>query len=219
LRAHRDQLKVGAGSDNNAPNVDEAARMMSQSRPDAWSGIRGRELEEQEVVAMGFRRVGTVVASGALMLLTAGCRFHTELPAACVSYRTGAEIDGTIVVDLDAPGRVTPGQTFTITVQDVSVRGVTTGGEAGPQYPNGVLSVSGAVEPIGAVAVGEDVLSGGNPLPNTLTYRSTGHPGDTITVGIEMAQSFYGNFLFGDRYTCSGEGRLVASIPVVAPTP
>jgi hypothetical protein len=166
---------------------------------------------------VGLRRVGAVVASGALVFLTAGCRYHAELPAACTSYRTGAEVDGTIVVDLDAPGKVTPGQAFTVTVRDVSVTGVSSGGEGGPQYPNGVLSVSGAAEPVGEVIVGEDVLSGGNPLPNTLSYTATGRPGDTITIGIQTAQSFYGDFLFGDRYTCDGQGRLVASIPVVAP--
>jgi hypothetical protein len=170
------------------------------------------------VVVVGFRRVSAVAASGALVLLAAGCQYHQELPAGCVSYRTGAEVDGTIVVDLDAPGRVRPGQTFTVTVRDVSVIGVTTGGEQGPQYPNGILSVAGAATPAGDVTVGEDVLAGGNPLPNTLTYTATGDPGDRITVGVQMAQSFYGDFLFGDRYTCGGQGRQVASIPVVAPS-
>ena len=47
---------------------------------------------------------------------------------------------------------------------------------------------------------------------------ATGDPGDRITIGVQMAQSFYGDFLFGDRYTCGGQGRQVASIPIVAPS-
>jgi hypothetical protein len=162
------------------------------------------------------RRTAAVVAGSALVVVAAGCQYHTELAAECVTYRTAQDLTGTIVTDIDAPLEVRPGQTFTITVNDVSVRGVS-GTAEDPQYPNGVLSVTGPVSPAGDIAVGEDVLAGGTPLPNALTYTAAGSPGDTISIRVQQAQSFYGDFLFGDRYTCDGQGRQLAAIQVVGP--
>jgi hypothetical protein len=163
------------------------------------------------------RRTGVVLAGGALLFVADGCRVHTELAASCVSYPSNLESTGTIVVEVDAPPKVAPGETFTVTVDDLSVLGVGNG-DSGPQFPNGVLSVTGPVAPSGDVAVGEDVLTGGTPLPNTLTYTVTGSPGDTIRIQIETAQSFYGDFLHGQRWTCDGQGRQLAVIQVADPT-
>lgn len=38
-----------------------------------------------------------------------------------MSYRTGQSLTGTIVTDIDATPKVTPGQTFTITVENIWV--------------------------------------------------------------------------------------------------
>ena len=162
------------------------------------------------------RRGGAVLASGALLLAAAGCRIHTEFSSTCSSYPGDIESTGTVVVDIDVPLKVAPGETFTITARDITVVGIS--GEFGPpQFPNGILSATGPVAPAGDVAVGEDVLSGGTPLPNTLTYTASGDPGDTIIIRIELAQAFYGDFLHGHRYTCGGQDRQVAAIEVADP--
>jgi hypothetical protein len=162
------------------------------------------------------RQASAVLAGSALLMVAAGCRIQTEMTAPCVSYPGGLSSSGTIVIDIDVPLEVAPGETFTITARDVTVVGVSS--DVGPQFPNGILSVTGPVSPAGDVVVGEDVLTGGMPLPTTLTYTATGDPGDTIGINIQRAQAFYGNYLHGQRYTCEGQGRQVAAIAVVSET-
>jgi hypothetical protein len=162
------------------------------------------------------RATGAVAAAGTLLLVAAGCRTHTELAATCTSYRTGQASSASIISDIEAPARVVPGQTFTVTVEDLHVWGVGSGTDA--RFPNGILTIGRPASPEGDVVVGEDVLSGGTPLPNTLTLTAHGTPGDTITVRVRQAQSYFSDILpGGDRITCDGGDRPVATIEVVAP--
>ena len=78
--------------------------------------------------------------------------------------------------------------------------------------------VTGPVEPSGAFHVGEGALVGGDPLPNTLTFKATGEPNESIYIDVLEGKSLIGGYLQGHVTTCTPTGVItVARILIERP--
>lgn len=166
------------------------------------------------------RTTGGVLALVGLAVALSGCEVRAQLEADCTAYPDPWPLPGDgpgeVRVDLEVPASVAPGATFRVRVDDL--HGFSDTDWAPAEYREGVLSVTGPVEPSGRFHVGEGALAGGEPLPNTLTFTATGEPGESIAIDVVEGSSLIGGFLQGHLTTCTptGDGR-VASVPIKAP--
>jgi hypothetical protein len=145
----------------------------------------------------------------------AGCEVHFEGPAACVVSPPQPHQDlGWAEATLDIPVNVTPGQTFTVTVEQLRAFP-----GPPPQEPfeldSGTLAVTGPVTPSGNIPVGKS-QTGGSVYPNTLTFTATGQPGDTITFTMVDGSNSGGIVQFGVRCTPTTDAT-IGTTAIVAP--
>jgi len=92
-------------------------------------------------------------------------------------------------VDADIPLYVAPGDTFSITVDQLTA--FIEDRDSG-LFPHGALEIDGPASPNGLVKVGKEPSSDTSPsYPQTVTFTATGQPGDVIHVKVDFAQTSY----------------------------
>ncbi len=121
----------------------------------------------------------------------AACQVSAEYgPMQCVTSPAvpGSQF-GFVDASADIPLSAAPGETFTITVTQLTafLQQPETG-----LFAHGGLLVEGPVMPNGLVEVGKEVSSTPEPsYPQTVTFTATGEPGDVIHIKVDFAQTSY----------------------------
>lgn len=162
------------------------------------------------------RSFAAALALGCGTLVLGGCNVSQTYGARCSTSPPVPHQDpGAISMDADAPARVAPGETFTLTVNSIGVQG----GAPGPSLPEAhraTFYVTGAVSPSGNMSVGS--ISSLAEWPHEVELTATGQPGETIEIGVVSASRTEGTFPNLSSITCDvGDGEPLVTLEIAAP--
>ena len=164
---------------------------------------------------MGITRWGALVgALGVGSLSLAGCEVSELYGADCTTNPPIPHQNfGAISVVVDVPPEVSPGETFTLTVESIGVEAGPS--ESPPPAREAAVSLGGTSSPSGTIVIGSLVTPA--VWPHEIEVTVTGAAGETVDFAVLTAAQFYGTPVNGYRLQCQTDGTPLVSIPIVEP--
>ena len=161
------------------------------------------------------RWAASLGAAGLLSLTLAGCEVSDIYEAHCVTTPFVAGQDhGMIDAVADVPLEVNPGQTFTITVNEIGVQGSHT--DDPPPARFATITLAGAVSPSGNITLGS--MAQPAVWPRQIQVTATGAVGQNIVLSVYGADQHVTSPIT-HHLSCHALGdTTLATIKIVAPT-
>jgi len=157
------------------------------------------------------------VGVAALLSITlAGCEVKDIYEAHCITtpFVSGQE-HGMIDVVADVPPEVNPGQSFTITVNEIGVLGSHT--DNPPPARFATITLAGAVSPSGNITIGS--MNQPAVWPRQIQVTATGQVGQNIVISVYQADQHLTSPI-SSHLSCHALGdTTLSTIPIVAPKP
>jgi hypothetical protein len=155
-------------------------------------------------------------AAGLLSFTLTGCEVKDIYEAHCITTPFVAGQDhGMIDVVADVPPEVNPGQTFTVTVNEIGVLGSHT--DNPPPARFATITLAGAVSPSGNITIGS--MNQPAVWPRQIQVTATGQVGQNIVISLYQADQHLTSPI-SSHLSCHALGdTTLTTIPIVAPKP